>query len=120
MARLKNPVDCAKLTQDLNDARVVSAEAVKGVIKGGTCNFDHPVIRLPLTRSKRVNAEIKAAIEAAGIHPSSAYGVYKGYTSLYGFPGSNAQGATATVSAEAVAKFLKARGWNASVLYAID
>lgn len=119
MPRAKNPVDCAKLTRDLNDARVAAQAAIKG-IQGGTCNFDHPVIALPYTRSKRINAEITAAVEAAGIRPSGAYGIYKGYTSLYGFPGNSAQGSVATVSAETVAKFLESRGWRTSVHYAID
>lgn len=119
MARAKNPVDCAKLTQDLNDARVAVTKAIQGV-SGGTCNFDHPVIALPYSRSKRIRDEIKAAIEAAGIRPDGAYGYWKGFTSLYGFPGGSDQGSRATVSAEAVAKFLEERGWRTGVHYAID
>lgn len=109
-----------KLTADLRDARVAGAEALKGLKDGGTSNFDCPTMKVGYGRSKKRNALLTAAVEAAGFRPSPGYGASRGYTMLHGFPGDNFQGSPRTASAEAVSKLLQERGYVTSVHYAMD
>lgn len=121
MARVQPACDITKLTADLVEARKVAAEKIKGMRDGGTCCFDCPTIGLPWNnRAKNVNAQIEAAVKAAGFTTYPGYGASRGMTMLHGFPGDSFQGSPRTLGAEAVAKFLRERGWNTSVHYAMD
>lgn len=117
MARKQEPlpyINLSKLTSDLEIAATAATAAIKGMKDGGTCNFDHAMIRIKQSPAALL------AIRDAGFHPSDAWGIYQGWTNLNGGGIPYGQGDTRTKAAEVIATSLRAAGYETAVWYAMD
>lgn len=104
------PVKVLDLAGALAQARG-NAEAIPVEDTGGTCNFDTGKVRLSGWRETHVQAAAKIASVTANKWP-------RGWWHFDGWP--DAQGMNQTIKAEAFARTMKDRGYEASVHYAMD
>lgn len=106
-----------EMIADLLVAKRKAEAAINVSDNAGTCNFDHPMVKLP----KAEVATFISAAEACGIRAEwCSSRDWGGWIDLRGAPGSRYQGAARTAGAEAVAAELTARGYEATVFYMMD
>lgn len=102
-----------KLTADLIAAKERAAQFINED-DGGTCNFDSAAIALPRWNVKKT----QEAFEKAGLRASK----WKCFGSYYYLIGGcySGQGNRRTTMAEAVYKYLKEIGYQATMYYQMD
>ena len=102
-----------QLTADLIAAKTIAAQ-FENEEDGGTCNFDTAALYLP--RWNREQTE--KAFEAAGLRTDKWKMFGSTYWMIFGCY--SGQGNRRTTMAEAVCKYLKNKGYDATVYYQMD
>ncbi|MCC3159722.1 hypothetical protein LJ737_20945 [Hymenobacter sp. 15J16-1T3B] len=107
--------DFAKLTADVTAAMLAGQQAADSVSDGGSCNLDGVHLSIPRQRE----AKVVAALAEAGVH--SEKGNYGWLGSGYMLnPSSAGQADKRYAACEAIAKHLKAAGYDACHFYLMD
>lgn len=99
---------------DLNDARLVGEAAARETQDRGTMSSDE--VHIAVGKTCVIKRRSKSWDEACGGYYVRS-GVWRGYLIS---PAGTGAAAARLASAEAMAKFLRDRGWDASVFYRMD
>lgn len=106
-------IDTAKLAVDIAAARVSARAAAQGE-DGGTCNMDSPMLFFGGMPRVALRRQIEAVVG------SGTWGKLLGCPGFIFSPGCGGQGNSRNRAAEAIAKELRARGWDCGVYYVMD
>ena len=119
---ITHPTETPTMTEnqiiiDLLIAKRKAEEAINISDNAGTCNFDHPTVKV----AKEHTASFIAAAQSLGFrcHPMTSTG-WKDRLDLSGVPGARYQGAARTAGAEAFASALAECGYDTRVFYMMD